>query len=143
MASVTITVGVSVTILESKLERAAVRYATRAGAESLKLNVRGRRGWPDRAFFFWPRRLVLVEFKRKGEEPTKIQKLIHRRLARLGWKVSVFDDLYRFKRWFDEVRSDELHEALHPKDARSSVPGSLPRSRSGKDRHLPRRPLDP
>lgn len=58
---------------------------------ALKLNLSGRRGWPDRMVM--ARGVaVFVEMKRKGGKPRKLQSFMHGRIRLLGFDVEVFDD---------------------------------------------------
>ncbi len=54
-----------------------------------KLNLQGRRGWPDQCYWVPGGRPLLVEFKEVGEEPTKLQEHIHRELKKNGYQVEV------------------------------------------------------
>lgn len=79
---------------ESTIEQAAVDYATQLGYLHLKLNVKGRRGWPDQEFV--RQGVVLfIEFKAPGEEPTELQKYIHRLLREHKMLVYVVDSIYQ------------------------------------------------
>lgn len=48
-------------------------------------------GLPDRLCLLPEGRLFFAEVKTTKKEPSKIQKLIHRRLRRLGFKVEIID----------------------------------------------------
>lgn len=59
----------------------------------LKLNIIGFKGFPDR-LIIWPHRNVLfIEFKKPGEEPTRLQLHIHKVLVSMGFEVKVYDDV--------------------------------------------------
>jgi len=60
--------------------------------EILKLNVKGRRGWPDRLILWQGGHSLFIEFKRPDEEPRKLQSYIHGILREMGFKVEVHDD---------------------------------------------------
>ena len=77
--------------LESALERRVVKYARTLGIESIKLNLHGRRDWPDRMFFPRGGRPVLFELKRVGKEPRPGQLRVIRWLKKLGYEVYVID----------------------------------------------------
>ncbi len=80
--------------LESSVETGACqRILDELGVESLKLNVRGKIGFPDRLFWLPGGRPLLIEFKRVGEEPRKIQTHIHKKLKKLGYMIEVHDDV--------------------------------------------------
>lgn len=79
-------------VLERAIEEVVVDYATNKGVLYLKLNVLGRRGWPDRIFVA-NGRVLFVEFKAPGEEPRKLQEEIHARLRRARCPVAVVDSV--------------------------------------------------
>jgi Holliday junction resolvase-like predicted endonuclease len=59
-------------MLESRIESQVVVWAQARGWVTLKLNVRGRRGWPDR-IFIRKGKVIFIEFKAPGGRPTKLQ----------------------------------------------------------------------
>lgn len=59
---------------------------------TIKLNLRGRRGFPDRLVLWEGGGILFIEFKRKGEEPRKLQEVIHEQLRAMGFIVEVHDD---------------------------------------------------
>lgn len=90
--------------LEKHVERKAVRYAGGYGIDVLKLNLRGRVGWPDRLYLFSMKRggPVFIEFKRTdADAPSPSQARVHRRLKRLGYKIYVCSRLSEAKRIID------------------------------------------
>lgn len=83
--------------LERDLEAACVRHAHARGCLTRKINGRGFRAWPDR-LVLWPGgRAEFVELKRPGEEPTPLQRKLHRMLRELGFVVHVCDDFKDFQ----------------------------------------------
>ena len=58
--------------MERQLENACVKWAKGAGWISLKMNVMGQRGWPDRMFIKGGK-VVFVEFKAPSKKPNKLQ----------------------------------------------------------------------
>lgn len=58
----------------------------------LKLNVKGRKGWPDRLLIGRNAAVFFVELKSKDEQPEPIQMYIHKLLRERGMKVFVVDD---------------------------------------------------
>ena len=78
-------------LLENVTENKVTDYAVERGCLFLKLNVIGRRGWPDRLFIFRGK-TFFIEFKRLGEPPTKLQKEIHGRIRAHGVEVYVVDN---------------------------------------------------
>lgn len=65
---------------EAEIERQVAEYAKRRGFVSLKLNVRGQRGWPDRLFLKYGRALF-IEFKTSKGRMSPMQLNAIRRLA--------------------------------------------------------------
>lgn len=84
-------------LLESALEQIACRWADNHGVKHLKLNVISRRAFPDRIFFFPGGRPTLIEFKRLGKQPTKLQQFTIDVLRKLGYEVHVVDNIDRLK----------------------------------------------
>ena len=79
---------------EAVIERCACERALRElGVRSLKLNVTGSTGWPDRLFFIPGGRPLFIEFKRPGEEPDPKQRHIHEVLKHNGYEVQVHDTI--------------------------------------------------
>jgi len=78
-------------VLEKKIEQRVVDYAEGLGVLYLKLNLQGRRGWPDRLFLY-KGRILFIEFKAPDEEPRKLQLYIHGILRANGFEVEVVDN---------------------------------------------------
>jgi hypothetical protein len=81
---------------EVRLERATetnvVNYAKVRGVESVKLNLQGHCGMPDRMFFIRGGKPLLAEFKKQGKKPTKLQAHTIKKLRELGYNVEVIDN---------------------------------------------------
>jgi hypothetical protein len=90
---------------EVDIELAVCRYAEAFGAVALKLNVQGRRGWPDRMILFPKGQLLFIEFKRPGEKPAPIQKEVHAQLRRFGFDIAVIDSTDKGIAAVDAARS--------------------------------------
>ena len=86
----------AVSTLESKTESDAVDYAVSLGCLTLKLNVLGRKGWPDRLFVYRGS-LIFIEFKREGKDPRKLQEYVHEKIREHGFEVYVIDKLVEAK----------------------------------------------
>jgi hypothetical protein len=89
---------------ESIIEGWATSYANHLGVLSLKLNVRGNIGWPDRIYIY-KGRVLFVEFKATGEKPRKIQEYIHQQLRSHDVSVVVCDSKQQAKEILDEFTS--------------------------------------
>lgn len=74
---------------EKVAEQKAVNKAFELGVRSIKLTPQGQRGWNDRLFWVPGGRPLLVEFKREGEEPRKLQTHRHETLRDLGYETMV------------------------------------------------------
>lgn len=77
--------------LERATESAFEREARRRGAWAPKGRLLGVAGFPDRLVFAPGGRFALAELKRPGERPRPLQRLVIRRLRRLGFRVAVVD----------------------------------------------------
>lgn len=77
--------------LESELENKAVMRARQLDILTLKLNVKGRTGWPDRIFIF-KGIIHFVEFKAPGGALSPMQCYIHEALRKHGVNVVVLDN---------------------------------------------------
>lgn len=78
-------------VKEKVAEQRLAQWAEAHGVLSVKLNIQGRRGWPDRVFFLPGGRPYLVEMKAEGAEPRKLQLHIHSLLLAQGYMVEVHD----------------------------------------------------
>lgn len=101
--------------LETYAENKTVDWAKRNGILTTKLKIEGQNGWPDRAFWL-PGTPAVIEFKRIGERPRKLQFYIMKQLAALGYNVF----------W-----TDNYEEAVAYLEACRKKTSSLPASRGG------------
>lgn len=76
--------------LEKKIEQTAVQKAEARGWWQIKLVSPSKNGVPDR-LFAKAGKVVFIEFKRPGEEPTAQQKLRHAEMRAAGLTVVVCD----------------------------------------------------
>lgn len=79
-------------ILESLIEKKFVKLLAQLGVETIKLNLQGNTGWPDRLVIVPGGSVIWIELKRPGEEPTKLQLYRHGQLRERNHDVRVFDD---------------------------------------------------
>ena len=77
--------------LEKEVEKEVVAWWTRRGGLQIKLNILGRRGWPDRIFFPVGGKPVLIEFKRVNQDARALQAYVHGELRARGYVVYVCD----------------------------------------------------
>ena len=89
-------------ILESSIEYAVCRWADQRGLEYVKLNLQGRRGYPDRLFFIPGGRPFLLELKRPGAKPDKLQQYQIDRLRKKGYDVEWTDSKDQAVAWLKE-----------------------------------------
>jgi hypothetical protein len=80
--------------LESRIEhRACLKILQHLGVESIKLNVHGQTGLPDRMFLIPGGKPVFIEFKRPGGVVSKKQEYMRKLLTRLGYPVYICDSV--------------------------------------------------
>jgi hypothetical protein len=128
--------------LETKEEQYVVNYMKELyGVESLKLNLQGNRGWPDREFLL-PWRPAWLEMKRKGEKPRKLQTYRMRYLQNLGYDVFWTDDKNEAVKWLEELYTARLSEAGDTIDVEASLRGSAIRPRIGENLDIVSRELN-
>jgi len=89
-------------ILERSIEENLTEYAKDQGVLVLKLNVKYRRGWPDR-LFLKNGGILFIEVKRPGEEPTLIQEHVHGLIRSQGFAVVVVDNFRDGRAAIDEL----------------------------------------
>jgi VRR-NUC domain len=82
--------------LESSIEQTCREQALMLDALLVKLH-HGIVGFPDRVLLTPNGRSALIEFKRPGEKPTKIQAYWHGVLRRMKHQVYVIDSLQAFR----------------------------------------------
>lgn len=76
---------------ERPVEDAFVEEVELHGGDAPKFEVRGRRGYPDRAGLFPGGHVLFAEAKALGEKPTAQQHDRMKKLRRLGFRVVWFD----------------------------------------------------
>lgn len=80
-------------VLERDVERALVRRVKQLGGMAEKFTSPGKRSVPDRLVTLPGGRLIFVELKRPGQEPTGKQHKDHERRRAFGCDVRVIDNL--------------------------------------------------
>jgi len=79
--------------LERDIEKAVVAYAQKLGILCYKFTSPARRSVPDRMFITTSGVVFFIEFKRRGEKPTKSQAVEIERIRKQRVKVFVIDDV--------------------------------------------------
>ena len=91
--------------VEQRLERKCIDAATKAGWLSYKLDQRGGpHGWPDRAFWGYGGRYLIVEFKAPDwKEPTglDLQAEMRSEFEDRGFEVHIIQDYASFVELFN------------------------------------------
>ena len=77
--------------LESDVQEEVTSFAESIDLVSVRINVVGRKGWPDYAYGY-EGRMCFVEFKKLGETPEPLQLFVHDRLRAHGFSVFVVDN---------------------------------------------------
>ena len=80
-------------MLESDIEKALVKRVKALGGKCEKFTSPGRRSVPDRLVTLPHNRIIFVELKAPGEEPTRKQAKDHRERRALGCDVRVIDNM--------------------------------------------------
>lgn len=88
--------------LESNLENRVVKWAKKRRLESLKLNVQGKRHYPDRLFFIPGGRPAIIEFKREGKKPRPAQQFVINLLKALNYDIYYFETYKEAVAWLEE-----------------------------------------
>jgi len=93
---------------ETAIETNVATYALeRYRVASIKVNVMGNAGYPDRIFLF-PKHAAWLEFKRAGEEPSKLQYARIAELEALGYVVGWVDNEADGRAFIDGCASDAI-----------------------------------
>jgi len=83
-----------VQVLERLIEKRTVAKAQKEfKITALKLNVAGRRGYPDRMFLIPGGKPFFIEFKRPGSVPTSLQSYTIKNLQNLGYDVEIHNNV--------------------------------------------------
>lgn len=92
------------TVLEVNLESQFTDWAiVSLGAIVYKIQGQGNKGNPDRIYLLPNGRHAIIEWKRPGEEPTKLQQLKHKRLREKNQPIKVFDNVANAKYWLSAI----------------------------------------
>lgn len=78
-------------MLEKAVEDHLVKLVKKQGGLAIKIIPVSMSGFPDRIVLLPGAKFFLVELKRPGQKPRKLQKAIHGILARLDFSVYTLD----------------------------------------------------
>lgn len=94
--------------LESDIQEKVTLHAIHIGLIPVRINVVGRKGWPDYGYGY-AGRMCFIEYKRPGEKPEPLQAYVHKILRDQGFDVFVIDDIEKgktelteWKEWVDD-----------------------------------------
>ena len=119
--------------LEKQIESKVCEYAQEKGFLTLKLNIIGQRGWPDRVFVDPLGWHFYIEFKAPGKKLEKIQEHRFRQLAERNVLVVVIDGITSGRELIDELVAARVSVES---DKETAEPGKLrlvPGSGTGED----------
>lgn len=77
---------------ESDIQEKVTLFATRIDLVPVRINVTGRKGWPDYGYGY-EGRMCFIEFKRPGEKPEPLQAYVHDILRKARFAVFVVDNV--------------------------------------------------
>lgn len=83
-------------MLESEIQEKVTLYATHIGLLPIRINVVGRKGWPDYGYGY-KSKMCFVEYKKPGEKPEPLQDHVHEILREAGFAVFVVDNVEQGK----------------------------------------------
>lgn len=96
---------------EKAIETYGAKVAKENGLWAIKLGMLGGRGWPDHTILGSGGRIAFIEYKVPGGGFQPLQKLIHKRLRKLGFTVVVIDSKLGvnefFKEWLDGGKKEK------------------------------------
>ena len=120
---------------ESKIEKKACALVWKhLGIKGSKLNIIGDTGYPDRIFWVPGGRPLMIEFKVPGGKSSPKQRLIHKQLKELGYRVEVHDNaINAFQAVIEAVDTTQLSEESLEILARASSICTLLRSGARED----------
>jgi hypothetical protein len=121
-------------LIEAQIQKPVIAYArSKLGLHCTKMDVRNSAGIPD--YLIWmPWKLLMIEFKRPGAEPTPLQVERHKQLRKLGYEIHVVDNIVEGKELLRRTLSQrtaayQLASARIPDQDDAEI--RRPRQRSG------------
>lgn len=88
---------------EKDVERKLVELVKTHGGMCIKLLCDQLIGLPDRLCLFPGQKAIFVEVKTTGQKPRRIQKYIHEKLRKLGFRVEVLDTISSVINFIEDV----------------------------------------
>lgn len=82
-----------------------VKEIKKLGGLAIKLWAISFAGLPDRLILLPGAKVYFVETKSKGKEPSKIQKIVHRKLQQLGFEVHIIYNEQTLINFLEHVHS--------------------------------------
>lgn len=92
---------------ESKLEAKLKKAVEKDGGLALKFVSPNKNGYPDRILLIAFGKIGFVEVKDKGKKPRKLQKIRHKELINLGFKVYVLDKEEQIPAIINQIKGGE------------------------------------
>ena len=92
-------------IKEAVIEAYLVKRIHAIGGECEKFNSMARRSVPDRIVTMPGGRIVFVEMKRHGKQPTEMQARDHQRRREMGFDVRVIDSIESVNNFVAELKN--------------------------------------
>lgn len=112
--------------LEIDIQSKVTEHATYSGLVPFRLNVLGRKGWPDYGYGYRGR-MCFIEYKRPGEKPEPLQAYVHQILREEGFYVFVVDNadygITLLDTWKRDIDENLNVEAVRQSDYRNQRPG--------------------
>lgn len=90
---------------ESEIQEKVTLWAISIGLVPVRINVVGRKGWPDYGYGYRGR-MVFIEYKRPGEKPEPLQAYVHGVLRDEGFTVFVVDDTVKGSEWLTRWKQE-------------------------------------
>jgi hypothetical protein len=110
--------------LERDIQANVTKESTSLGLIPIRINVSGRKGWPDYGYMYMGR-IAFIEFKRPGERPDPLQAHVHKLLNAAQIPVFVVNN--------EDYGNTLLKEWKHAVDGERKALDEL-RSKSGQNR---------
>lgn len=91
---------------ENSVETRLVNKIKKMGGWCIKLPAIHMTGIPDRLCLVPMGRVIFVELKATGKEPSPIQRVVHKQLLKIGFKVRVIDSKLGVDEFIESLNND-------------------------------------